>query len=137
MIASSGPVSPTRTAPLAEAAGWIEHYRGDGVAQIDVTALNRLTEPCGPPAPEAAQAVELSAIRRRSSPTVVPVGAACHAGGRGFESRRSRLRNLPANWHLSVSVQVPRGRSDEGGDGIASDAGALDVGEVGEEGALL
>jgi hypothetical protein len=40
MIASSGPVSLTRTAPLAEAAGWIEHYRGDGVAQIDVTAVN-------------------------------------------------------------------------------------------------
>ena len=33
------------------------------------------------------------AIPRSSSPTVVPVEVACHAGGRGFESRRSRLAN--------------------------------------------
>jgi hypothetical protein len=32
-----------------------------------------------------------SAIARRSSSIVVSVEQACHAGGRGFESRRSRL----------------------------------------------
>ena len=31
-----------------------------------------------------------SAIARRSSPIVVSPEQACHAGGRGFESRRSR-----------------------------------------------
>ena len=31
------------------------------------------------------------AIARQSSPIVVSVEQACHAGGRGFESRRSRL----------------------------------------------
>jgi len=31
------------------------------------------------------------AIARQSSPIVVSVEQACHAGGRGFESRRSRF----------------------------------------------
>jgi len=33
------------------------------------------------------------AIRRQWSPTVVSLEGACHAGGRGFESRRSRSRS--------------------------------------------
>jgi hypothetical protein len=33
------------------------------------------------------------AIARQSSPIVVSVEQACHAGGRGFESRRSRSRS--------------------------------------------
>ena len=41
-----------------------------------------------PPEPGA-----IAGDSRRSSPTVVFVGAACHAGGRGFESRRSRFTN--------------------------------------------
>jgi hypothetical protein len=31
--------------------------------------------------------------------------SACHAGGRGFESRRSR--KVPANWHVVLSVRTP------------------------------
>ena len=34
------------------------------------------------------------AIARQSSPIVVSVEQACHAGGRGFESRRSRQNTL-------------------------------------------
>jgi len=40
------------------------------------------------------------AIARQSSPIVVSVELACHAGGRGFESRRSR--KLPANRLLVI-----------------------------------
>jgi hypothetical protein len=42
--------------------------------------------------PKSSQARMNRAIARRSSPTVVSVEQACHAGGRGFESRRSRLQ---------------------------------------------
>jgi hypothetical protein len=44
------------------------------------------------------------AIARQSSPIVVFVEHACHAGGRGFESRRSR--KIPANWYLVLSLQA-------------------------------
>jgi hypothetical protein len=36
------------------------------------------------------------AIARQSSPIVVSVEQACHAGGRGFESRRSRRSTRPS-----------------------------------------
>ncbi len=44
------------------------------------------------------------AIARPSSPIVVFVEQACHAGGRGFESRRSR--KFPANRYLLLSRQA-------------------------------
>jgi len=48
-------------------------------------------------------------IARQSSPTVVSREVACHAGGRGFESRRSR--KVPANRHSVLSGLTPdRGR---------------------------
>jgi hypothetical protein len=37
------------------------------------------------------------AIARQSSPIVASLEQACHAGGRGFESRRSRLTDCPAH----------------------------------------
>jgi len=40
------------------------------------------------------------AIARPSSPIVVFVEQACHAGGRGFESRRSRLRSTSKSAYL-------------------------------------
>ncbi len=42
------------------------------------------------------------AIARQSSPIVVSVEQACHAGGRGFESRRSRSKP-PGNGRFSFS----------------------------------
>jgi hypothetical protein len=43
------------------------------------------------------------AIPCQSWPIVATAEVACHAGGRGFESRRSR-RKHPANWHLSLPI---------------------------------
>jgi hypothetical protein len=43
------------------------------------------------------------AIARQSSPIVASLEQACHAGGRGFESRRSRLK-IPANRHIVLPV---------------------------------
>jgi len=47
------------------------------------------------------------AIARPSSPIVVTLELACHAGGRGFESRRSR-RKHPANRHLRCQCRRKR-----------------------------
>ncbi len=44
------------------------------------------------------------AIARQSSPIVVSVEQACHAGGRGFESRRSR--KVPANRQLLLPARA-------------------------------
>src|SRR6266511_6200492 len=41
------------------------------------------------------------AIARQSSPIVASLEQACHAGGRGFESRRSR--KSPANQHMYLT----------------------------------
>jgi hypothetical protein len=46
------------------------------------------------------------AIARQSSPIVVLAEQACHAGGRGFESRRSRT--TACNQAPSAPVQAPR-----------------------------
>src|SRR5687767_14209917 len=46
------------------------------------------------------------AIARPSSPTVVTLEPACHAGGRGFESRRSPFSIAPANRHDVLSYQA-------------------------------
>jgi hypothetical protein len=48
------------------------------------------------------------AIPRPSSPTVVTTELACHAGGRGFESRRSRLEV-----HARVALPNPHANSLE------------------------
>jgi hypothetical protein len=43
-------------------------------------------------------------IRSVASPGGVVSDPACHAGGRGFESRRSRKR--PANWRVVLAVEA-------------------------------
>jgi hypothetical protein len=49
------------------------------------------------------------AIARQSSPIVVSVEQACHAGGRGFESRRSR--KVPATRHVSLPGEAQCGNA--------------------------
>jgi hypothetical protein len=62
-------------------------FRGPLVAQ---TSVGRLAQPCGAAlTPELKRPANV-AVQRRSSPGVVAPDSACHAGGRGFESRRSR-----------------------------------------------
>ena len=56
---------------------------------------NGLSQSAGRSPLDSLQRVGTSGFARDSSPTVVFVGTACHAGGRGFESRRSR-RKFPA-----------------------------------------
>ena len=64
-------------------------FRGPLVPQ---TSVRRLAQPCGaePTAKKIVPANEH--VQRRSSSGVVVPDSACHAGGRGFESRRSRSR---------------------------------------------
>jgi hypothetical protein len=61
--------------------------RGPLVAQ---TSVGRLAQPCGAGLTPELKGPANVAVQRRSSPGVVAPDAACHAGGRGFESRRSR-----------------------------------------------
>ena len=63
-------------------------FRGPLVAQ---TSVGRLAQPCGAGLTPELKSPANVAVERRSSPGVVAPDSACHAGGRGFESRRSRL----------------------------------------------
>ena len=63
-------------------------FRGPLVAQ---TSIRGLAQPCGAERAQQAKEPATEAVLRRSSPSVAVPDAACHAGGRGFESRRSRL----------------------------------------------
>jgi hypothetical protein len=49
------------------------------------------------------------AIARPSSPIVVSVEQACHAGGRGFESRRSRIRSTCKSTSLVAWIDANAG----------------------------
>jgi hypothetical protein len=63
-------------------------FRGPLVAQ---TSIGRLAQPCGAEDTSERKVTANEPVQRRSSPGVVVPNSACHAGGRGFESRRSRL----------------------------------------------
>jgi hypothetical protein len=58
--------------------------RGPNVGQTIGSTMREQIEPRGPKRPANEY------VHRRSSPRVVVPDSACHAGGRGFESRRSR-----------------------------------------------
>ena len=78
--------------------GWRNSTDDDGLEPRDGLWPNRgpnvpasaLLRICGATPPDRPQAVVRSGIRRPPSSCVVSVGAACHAGGRRFESGRSR-----------------------------------------------
>jgi hypothetical protein len=67
-------------------------FRGPVVAQ---TSIERLAQPCGAEDTRERKVPANEPVQRRSSSGVVVPNSACHAGGRGFESRRSR--KIPAN----------------------------------------
>jgi len=62
-------------------------FRGPLVAQ---TSIGRLAQPCGAKDTRERKIPANEPVQRCSSPGVVVPNSACHAGGRGFESRRSR-----------------------------------------------
>ena len=62
-------------------------FRGPLVAQ---TSSRRLAQPCGGDAAAGRKVPANEPVRRRPSRGIVVPDSACHAGGRGFESRRSR-----------------------------------------------
>src|SRR3989441_12771466 len=69
-------------------------FCGPLVAQ---TSVGRLAQPCGEDVAAQRKAPANGPVQIRLSRSVVALGSACHAGGRGFESRRSRLSVCPAN----------------------------------------
>jgi hypothetical protein len=80
-------------------------FRGPLVAQ---TWTGRLAQPCEAASPLALKVPANEAVPRRSSLHVVVPDSACHAGGRGFESRRSRLPKCLQHGICVVSVDAPR-----------------------------
>src|SRR5437764_11352671 len=66
-------------------------FRGPLVAQ---TSIRRLAQPCGAEAASEPKVPANEDVQRRWAPGVVVPDSACHAGGRGFESRRSRQKSL-------------------------------------------
>ena len=62
-------------------------FRGPLVAQ---TSIGRLAQPWGAESASRSRVPANEHVQRRSSSGVVVPDSACHAGGRGFESRRSR-----------------------------------------------
>ena len=82
-------------------------FRGPLAAQ---TAIRRLAQPCGAEAARERKVPANQRVQRRSSPGVVVPDSACHAGGRGFESRRSRLK-IPLQIRISVVAQDTRAAS--------------------------
>ena len=77
--------------------------RGPLVAQ---TSIGRLAQPSGAGLTRESTSPANEAVRRGSSLGVVLPDSACHAGGRGFESRRSRLY-LQGFLRLSVPLNLP------------------------------
>jgi hypothetical protein len=77
--------------------------RGPNVGQ------RRLAQPCGSGSAPGRKMPANDDVLRRSSPRVVVPDSACHAGGRGFESRRSRP---PKSLQISqLCCRSGRGRS--------------------------
>jgi hypothetical protein len=72
-------------------------FRGPLVAQ---TSVRRLAQPRGAGSAPMRKVPANEAVRRRSSSDVAAPDSACHAGGRRFESRRSR--KSPAKSAVSV-----------------------------------
>jgi len=74
--------------PRAMVLSAMAKFRGPLVAQ---TSIRRLAQPCGTGLTPEPKSPVNKAVWRSSSPSVAVPDSACHAGGRGFESRRSRL----------------------------------------------
>jgi hypothetical protein len=84
--------SPPQSPPSRSTDRGLARGRGPVVAQ---TPRRRLPAAIGQCRRKAQKIVLFAGDSCGSSPVAVFVGAACHAGGRGFESRRSRSRRSP------------------------------------------
>jgi hypothetical protein len=77
---------------------WEAQFHGPLVAR---TPAGGSTQPCGTSSPEAPKGPANELGQSRLLPGVPVSESACHAGGRGFESRRSRLETL-----LQIGISV-------------------------------
>jgi hypothetical protein len=84
---------------LSEARASVKHEARDGSLSLETrfrgplvaqTSAGRLAQPCGAESAAGQKVPANARVQRRSSSGVVVPDSACHAGGRGFESRRSR-----------------------------------------------
>ena len=81
---------PTRMASLLATPSLSTEARFRGPL-VDQTPVRRLAQPCGADLAAGRKVPANERDRRRLSLSVEVPESACHAGGRGFESRRSRL----------------------------------------------
>jgi hypothetical protein len=107
----ASPLRASAATPLALGAplSMKTRSRGPLVAQ---TSVGRLAQPCGTRLTRESKSPANEAVLRSSLPGVVVPDSACHAGGRGFESRRSRLSKCPRVRHFHHSTRRWQGRSE-------------------------
>jgi hypothetical protein len=80
--------------------------------QTAANVASRIAQPCGASAGDLEEAHEQSDLVC-SVVHLATLEVVCHAGGRGFESRRSRSRNLPINRHFCCPVRRERRASGQ------------------------
>jgi hypothetical protein len=88
--------------------------RAKRVPNVPASGRSRTAMPCGRARAIPAWLVGFVTFRRRPSSQRITGGATCHAGGRGFESRRSRLSRSPLPAPMRRSAYTRSAASSRG-----------------------